>query len=930
MKNPTFLFLFTCLTLSLSAFQNTVDDAAMRTAATENHAFTFVKNDGQDHSDVLYSAALDGAGSSVYLEKNRLTYKFLAADAGDILHAAQHADHNRAGDAADFTVAAHSYYTEFKNALPAEVSHRDVRPAKLNFFQGEKRISEVPVAKTVTYENLYAGIDLQLYQSDGGFKYEYRLAPGADPADIIQNYVGADALTLRDGHLDISLSTGVVTETAPYCYQIIDGKKETVACAYSLTDSELRYVFPEGYATDMPLVIDPTVTAATLSGHAIPGSAGVFGHAATYDNAGNIYLAGLAFGSGYPTTTGAYDEDYTGGEDVVISKFNPTGTELLYATYLGGSGQDFAHNIFTAFNGNLYVYGTTASNDFPTSATALQTEINDAGGNLPIDIFISVLSPAGNELIASTYLGGSGTDGQDTNIVNADYGARYRGEISMDTKGNVWLATGTRSADFPVLGGFDEEYNIAAGDFGDGIVVNMLPDLSAMVWSSFLGGGKYDYVRSLNFDYAGNAYVSGFTASEDFPTTENALMPDYPGGLLSGFVTKIAADGSQILSSTYWGTESTDQNYLADTDAAGNVHVFGSTQGAVPLLNSPAVYPEDSPHYITGFDADLENVLYSVPVGNGPEFDGTLFTAEFHDLVPSAFGVDNCGNIAFSGYAAADSLLLTDDNIFDESEAFYLARFSPFAEELNFASYFGHANHADGGSCRVDKNGVLYQAVCSCNNGGDAVLIINPNAYADQPDNNTCDNGVFKIDFKNPDDPQAVVAFGGSVAAGTNTISSYGDFPLTLDFIFAGQNAESVLWDFGDGNTSTEFNPTHTYVEAGEYDVVLTAFNDDTCNGSDALQFRIAEQTTVSSTAVPLVSQHKIYPNPGRGTFTVQMPFTTEKATFRVTDPTGKTVLQRDISREIFTFTLTAPGLYFTEIKTKSGAISVGKVVVIR
>ena len=201
----------------------------------------------------------------------------------------------------------------------------------------------------------------------------------------------------------------------PYAYQEIDGKKVTIQCNYQLDGNTVSFEFPKGYNERYPLVIDPTVVAATLSGTTINEN---FGHSATFDFSGNIYVGAQSFGSGYPTTLGAFQRNFGGGEvDIAVSKYNTSGTQLIYASYIGGNGRDLPHSLITDFDEQLYIYGSSNSVNYPTTSNAVQP---NAGGEM--DIVISILNADGTSLVGSTYIGGSGNDGLNASEINFSYG----------------------------------------------------------------------------------------------------------------------------------------------------------------------------------------------------------------------------------------------------------------------------------------------------------------------------------------------------------------------------------------------------------------------------------------------------------------------------------------------------------------------------
>lgn len=800
----------------------------------------FLENKGQWHENILYQTGFAGIFNGLYLEQNRLTYQLYDQEPLEDLHAYKDAEVRP-------TVMGHSYHVNFVNANAARTEAVGVRSERYNYFLGNDRAkwaSNVRASDELFYRGLYENIDLRFYRKHEQMKYEFIVAPGAEPADIVLEYEGADKLEIVRGQLKVHTSVAIVTELQPYTYQIIDGKEIKIDSRYVLDGNRLTFDITENYNKNYPLVIDPTVVAATLSGHNVAGSAGVFGHTATFDTEGNIYAGGLAFGAGYATTTGAFDGTFNTGEDMVFSKYNPTGTDLIYATYVGGNNQDFPHSIVTDFGQNLYIYGSSFSANYPVTANAYQSDIGINPAILTSDIVLTVISADGSSLIGSTFVGGTGTDGQNTSELNANYGDRYRGEIVLDAQNNIYVASGTRSADFPIVNGFDDTFSNDGGVIQDGVVMKMSGDLSFMYWSTYLGGELPDFAMSLRLDDAGDVYVTGYAGSSDFPTTSGVISPNWPGGDENAFVAKISSDGTQLLSSTFWGSTGDEHGYFLEIDELNNIHIYGQSSGFMPITAGVYATEAGSPQFISSFTPDLATLNYSTVIGEGPGGAGNQFNTNHTDFIPVAFMVDKCNNIYFSGYGTSNNLPITSGAVWNNGDSFYLGVLTPDAEDLSFATYYGRSNHVDGGTSRFDKSGTVYQAVCSCTNGTNNAMVTNPDAFETDMPGATCDVGVFKIDFE----VETVTAAGVIIDAGTGVVSASGCAPYAVDFQYTGQDATGFYWNFGDGDDSTLENPSHVYQEAGVYPVFLVVDNPFTCNEIDTvfLQVDVLDNQNIS------------------------------------------------------------------------------------
>jgi hypothetical protein len=275
------------------------------------------------------------------------------------------------------------------------------------------------------------------------------------------------------------------------------------------------------------------------------------GMAIAVDAAGNAYVAGQTDSSNFPTTAGAFDRIK---KNVFVTKLNPTGSALVYSTFLGGSGVAFPSHVAVDAARNLYVAGSTSSTDFPTTAGAFDRTENGA-----FDVFVTKLNPTGSALVYSTFLGGSGFDSA--------------GGLALDAAGNAYLSGGAGSVDFPTTpGAFD-----TLADGSDAFITKLNPAGSALVYSTVLGGTGSEGASDIAVDAAGNAWVTGGTGSVDFPIIVGAV-DSTQNGSSDVFISELNAAGSTLLYSTFLGgTDSEGGNGIA-LGPGGTVYVTGLTQ----------------------------------------------------------------------------------------------------------------------------------------------------------------------------------------------------------------------------------------------------------------------------------------------------------------------------------------------------------------
>jgi PKD repeat protein len=767
---------------------------------TASNPLRFVPNRNQWHPNVKYKIDIGGI-NTLFMEEKALTWLFHDQDIVRKMH-------DRPDLANQMTMNSHAYQIQFLGAGTPQISGLNNMSFYHNYFLGSdpsRWAGKVSVYEGVIYNQLYKGIALTAYSEGGHFKYDFTIEAGADPSLIQMKYIGTDGLKLEEGNLQICTSIELITEQKPYAYQIIQGRRVEVACDYQLQNNILSFHFPKGYNKTYPIVIDPVVVAATLSGSTTDN----WGFTATYDNAGNIYAGGISFAQGYPTTMGAFQTAHAGGSrDIAITKYIPDGSQQVYATYIGGTSDEQPHSMIVDFNGHLSIYGTSNSSNYPTTDNAVQT--NSAGST---DLIVTKLNSDGTALVGSTYLGGSLQDG--INTVTQNSYDNNKGEIVLDAQGNIYIATSSSSQNFPVTANAFQTFN---GGAQDAMIIKLNSDLSTLFWATYLGASSSDAGMGLRVNNQGKVLVTGIAGASSFPVGTGGYQSAWPGGNYNAYVVQFSADGQFIERGTFFGSSDGQESaYFIDFDEEDNVHIYGQTTGTIAITPNTYFYNEGSKQFLAGFTPDLSERIYSTVIGTGPNFG--------FDFVPVAFMVDKCNGIYFSAFQAKGGLPTTPDAITVGNNYFYLAKLSPNAEELDFATYYGNSYHVDGGTSRFDKAGIVYQAVCSCNGSVMATL---PNAFS-QSGTSNCTIGVFKIDFE----------IETVIAAALAEPSTSGCVPLTIDFTYTGSDGETFFWDFGNGDTSTEQNPTYTFTEPGTYTVMQVVNAPNTCNGVDTFYLQI-------------------------------------------------------------------------------------------
>jgi len=815
------------------------------------------ENLGQWETQILFKAQLDGG--VLFVEKTGLTFNFYDKKKYRALH---HGGILK-NQYKDLTIKGHAYKINFENCNPsANIEKAQEGPDYENYYLGNDKSKWKGGVKNyhqVFLRNVYQGIDYEMITAVSRLKYNFHVKANADPSAIRLRYQGVDKIKLKDGTLVLTLAVNEVIEQKPYAYQLMNGTVKEIKCVYIFKNNVLSFDFPEGYDKKYELIIDPILVFAAQSGS----TADNFGMTATYDTQGNLYAGGTAFNIGYPTTTGAYSTSFAGnsGTDVVITKYNSVGTNLLYSTYIGGTGSEIVTSLIVDANNNLCFYGATGSSNFPTSTGAYDVTFN---GGFPLsfifngttfnsgtDIYVGKFNSTGTSLLGCTFLGGSDNDGVNhvnhqsflpafnvfefvTDSLQRNYGDQYRGEIQLDVLNNIYIISSTRSSNFPTVNAYDN----SLGGKQDAIVAKFNSSLTQLLFCTYLGGNLNDCGNSLIVNGANEVYATGGTCSSDFPTTTGANSTTYNGGQTDGFISHFNAAGNSLLQSTYVGTSSYDQCYFIQTDKYSDIYVYGQSLGAMPIVNFGSIVPYNNPgrhQFITRYNSSLSVKNMS-----------TVFGSALNrlDISPSAFAVDKCNNIYLSGwggdlinstYATTGMPLLLPTQSSTDGFDFYFMGLDSNAANLKYGSYFGGGisrEHVDGGTSRFDPGGRIYQSVCAgC--GGNDDFPVTPGAWPGTPgnpnhntDDNNCNNGVCKLDFQ----LQLAIA-----TISTNTL--VGCSPLTVTLTNATPPAGSTAtytWDLGNGNTtSVNSNPVVTYTNPGTYTIQLTVQDNLTCNKID-------------------------------------------------------------------------------------------------
>lgn len=746
----------------------------------------------------------------------------------------------------------HAYEMQFPGSKPGSWVEAGSRgQTRYQFFMGNDRsrwVSGLQANTELRRKELYPGVDLRLYFEGEKLKYDVEASNPESLQRFRIRYEGLSDIRLFNGSLYLKTALGEMVESIPQAWQICEGKKVQVNCRFVLEGNEIRFQFLEKLRSDCPVVVDPLLVFLTYSG----GASDNWGNAAVGDVLGNAYIAGQIYGPTYPVTLGVFDPDFNGSSqngpgsfDIGVMKFSPNGNQLLYSTFLGGAFSETPHSINVDSSGSLVVMGSTSSLNFPVTAGAFQSGFGGGTKVYPFsnfetdyqytngsDIFVTRFQPDFSGLVGSTYIGGTGNDGLMPigNTLYMNYGDAHRGDVAILHDGSILIASLTNSSSsFPVTSG-----STYGGGPLDGVVFRLSPNAGSLIWSRYLGGSEADALFSIQRIGNQQVAVCGGSRSVDFPTSASAAqsqkqptLGNQKNSACDAVVAILNVETGNLDAATFAGTGQYDQAYLVQTDVDRNVYILGQTTGKMGRT-AGHVGQDSGRVFIRKYPAALDTVLWSTTFGSTPN----------SALVPSAFLVDTCGRIYFSGWGGESNSTgtgftngntlgfpVTPDAIKGNSDGsdFYFCVLSPDAFALELGSYLGgnaRGEHVDGGMSRFDPVGTIYQATCGCRFGNN-FLQGTPGSYQPNIAGFNCNQGIIKINL-------------GQLKA-EYQISSTVQCDSTVTFRNLSINGRSYTWYFGDGDSLISDAPTitHTFPGPGEYIIRLQALNPNTCRKVD-------------------------------------------------------------------------------------------------
>ena len=648
-------------------------------AAFGNLPMSFEENTGQTDGQVRFIS--HGPGYVLFLSSGESVFKFSGQTTKPRTRANNvSAGRNRTTNKGAKPSAVLRMKMEGAKGTPT-ILGVDKLPGVSNYLigkdQGKWRKGVASYSK-IQYSEIYPGIDLVYYGNQHQLEYDFVVKPGADPKQVSLAFDGAQNLTLDSASGDVSLQTaaGSMALRKPVIYQMENGQKKLVDGNYKVQGNGRLAFDVKNYNRAEPLVIDPILVYSTYLG----GSSDDGGYLLAVDPQGRAYLTGYTDSTDFPIAGTSISPAPSGNFEAFVAKLSPDGTSLVYSTYLGGSGGDFASDVALDSNGNAYVVGNTSSTDFPVTANAFQSSLATGATS---NVFLSKLSADGQSLLYSTYLGGGGID--------------YGFGIAVDANQNAYLTGETTSGSptpFPTTSNaFQSTLN---SPYGNGFITRIdttATGAASLIYSTFLGGTTqgywyWDQGTSIAVDANNNVYVVGMACSLNFPITSATAYKTTGNINGSAYLTQIdttkSGSSGLIYSTFFGGTGSTDQAASVALDSTGKVYLTGGTGSSDFPVTTNVTNSGPGKGFVAKFDttrSQSASLLYSTLVGGSSgEFSG-------------AIAVDPIGNAYISGWTFSSDFPVTADAIQSTKGTgvnnSFLAVLSWDASKILYGTYLG-------------------------------------------------------------------------------------------------------------------------------------------------------------------------------------------------------------------------------------------------
>ncbi|MDH3879268.1 MAG: SBBP repeat-containing protein, partial [Desulfobacterales bacterium] len=626
----------------------------------------FIKNNGQLDANIKYYER--GGGHSTFFTKDSIYFSLISDRRQGKF---EHVQLKPVGLNRDVEIVA---------------EHK--QKGKVNYLKGQDRSkwkTGIPLYGSVLYKNIYKNIDMRFYGNQGKLEYDIIVKPGAETETVRLKYERVKQVSITGtGDLEVNLNKGMMLQKKPYIYQELDGRRMRVNGEFIVLDSEINSDDAKlqnvtlgfqvaSYDKTRTLVIDPAIVYSVYPG----GGGDDLGYSIAVDSSGYAYITGETWSTGYLISQGSipFQSNNAGLGDAFVTKLDITGVlaNIVYSTYLGGSGFDSGRSIAIDSTGNAYIVGETSSSDFP-----IMLPLQGGPGGGATDGFVSKLNADGTNLIFSTYLGG---DNEDSAL-----------GITVDSIGDAYITGATLSSNFFTL----SAYQSANAGMLDAFVTKLGSSDGSLLYSTYLGGDGDDYGHDIALSSNGSACITGETSSTNFPEV-SSLYGDQ--GQIDSFVTKFNISGTALAFSTYLGGSNSDYGYSIAVDSNDSLYITGETLS----LNFPVFSPFQANQGGGSRDAFVTKInsggslVYSTYLGGDEDDYG------FGIALGSDGSAYITGETASTNFPVQSQLFANQDM----NDAF-VTKLNPDGTALVYSTYLKGNKDDIGWDIAIDNNGDAY------------------------------------------------------------------------------------------------------------------------------------------------------------------------------------------------------------------------------
>lgn len=597
----------------------------------------------------------------------------------------------------------------------------DVTDHHVNFFMGKDRSewrAGIPTSQTVLYQDIYPGIDLKVYGMENKNTYEYFIRPGGDVKNIELKYEGCGrAIPTGEGNLTFETGQYALQHKRPTGCLYRGENKQPIEVKFTQTGTDSFGFNVDQYDEGAELVIQQDVVISVAEEGV--GSHDM-GYKIAVDSSGGVYITGRTKSIDFPIINSRRSK-FSGGDDVFVSKLNASGV-IIYSTYLGGASCDYGKGISVGSDGAVFVTGITDSADFPTSnalydhpaggfdafiakldpsgsrlvySTYLGGSSDESGQSLTVDptgavcavgwtqsddfptqdaynhrrsgrrdVFVTKIHPTGKSLMFSTYLGGDSMD--------------FGKDISLGSSGTIWVTGYTGSADFPVK---DAIFPELSGKL-DAFITQLDVSGSALIFSTYLGGSSNDIGNAISNESKGSVFITGYTDSADFPIKNG--LDETLSGSVDAFVTKIRVSDKSLVCSTFLGGSSEDSGCDIEVDSTGAIYLTGYTNSKdFPAHNSQNErLAGDRDAFVTKIDPTGSSLSYSTYLGGDSSDYGR------------GIAVDRQGSAYVTGYTSSNDFPIRNafNQFLSGRDDAFVTKINAVGSTLIYSTYLGGLN----------------------------------------------------------------------------------------------------------------------------------------------------------------------------------------------------------------------------------------------